>query len=120
MAEKTHERHEGLLGATFADGGVGSCYANGKVLVVRIGPLDLAPEDFQVRPDAEVTGWVMSCSCGWRGEQWVRATDQADQDLRLRRVYSPYSSPPLEAIDEPAGGQYSDHIKPFRDALLAG
>jgi hypothetical protein len=119
MAEKVHVRHEGLLGATFADGGVGSGYAKGKVLVVRIGQRDLGPEEFHVRPDAEITGWVMSCSCGWRGEQWFRAAEPRDQDLRLRRVYSEHPSPPLEVIDEPASAEYRDHIRPFRDALLA-
>lgn len=118
MAE-AHVRHEGLLGATFADGGVGSAYAKGKTLVVRIGRRDLAPEEFHVRSDAEITGWVMSCSCGWRGEQWFRAAEPGHQDLRLRRVYSPHPSPPLEVIDQPASAEYSDHIEPVRDAVLA-
>ncbi|HEV7962948.1 MAG TPA: hypothetical protein VGP57_10475 [Actinoplanes sp.] len=119
MAEQAYVRHEGLLGATFADGGVGSGYAKGKVLVVRIGRRDLGPEEFHVRPDAEITGWVMSCSCGWRGEQWLRAAEPADQDLGRRRVHSEHPSPPLEVIDEPASAEYREHIKPFRDALLA-
>jgi hypothetical protein len=108
-----------LLGATFADGGVGSGYAQGRTLVVRIGRRDLEPEEFRVRPDAEITGWVMSCSCGWRGEQWYRAEEPGHQDLRRRRVYSPHPSPPLEVIDQPASAEYGDHIKPVRDALLS-
>ncbi|MDT5039254.1 MAG: hypothetical protein QOE51_239 [Actinoplanes sp.] len=119
MAEDTQVRHEGLLGATFTDGGVGSGYAEGRVLVVRIGERDLGPEEFHVRPDAEVIGWVMSCSCGWRGEQWWRAVEPADQDVRLRRVYSEHPSPPLEVIDEPTSAEYRDHIRPVRDAVLA-
>ncbi|WP_051796944.1 hypothetical protein [Catenuloplanes japonicus] len=112
-------RHEGLLGATFADGAVGSAYAEGKVLIVKIGDRDLEPDEFHVRPDTGITGWAYVCSCGWRGTQWLRVATPAEQHLPARRVWSAHPSPPMDAIDLISGHEYSDHITPIRDAVLA-
>jgi len=109
-------RHEGTLGATFADGGVGAAYAAGKVLVVRVGERELEPDEFEARPEDEVTGWVMACSCGWRGEQWHRADVT---DVSRRRAYSPWPSPPMDDIEEYTSAEYQDHIAPIRAEVLA-
>ncbi|MDR7275077.1 hypothetical protein [Catenuloplanes atrovinosus] len=112
-------RHEGLLGATFADGGVGAGYAEGKVLIVKLGDRDLEPEEYHVRPDNEITGWAHVCSCGWRGTHWRRAATPRDQDLPARRVWSPHPSPPMDTIDLISGHEYGEHIAPVRDDVLA-
>ncbi|GAB7038390.1 MULTISPECIES: hypothetical protein [Catenuloplanes] len=112
-------RHEGLLGATFADGGVGAAYAAGKVLVVRVGDRELEPDEYHARPDTEITGWAHVCSCGWHGTHWRRATGPGDQDLPARRVWSAHPSPPMDTIDLISGHEYADHIAPIREGLLA-
>ena len=119
MAVKGYVRHDGLLGATFADGAIGSGYANGQVLVVRVGEHDLPPDKFYGRADTEVTGWMMVCSCGWRGTHWLRAASPAEQDLDRRLVYSAHPSPPMDAIDAATSAEYHEHITPIRDAVLA-
>lgn len=116
-------KHEGWVAPTFADGGLGSGWgvaATGEgtagVLVARIGDRELDSDDWQYRPEAEVTGWVMACDCGWRGQPWTRATSLADQDLAARRAYSPgdnYGDGPRE-IEDACHTEWLAHIRPHQ------
>lgn len=130
-------KHEGWVAPTFADGGIGSGWAgpapgtgNGGVLVARIGDRELDYDDWQYRPEAEVTGWVMACNCNpdprrWRGKRvllgqpWTRVTSPAEQDLAARRVYSPggdYGDGPRE-IEDACHAEWRAHVRP--DEVLA-
>ena len=111
-------RHEGLLASTFADGGLGSGYAGGKVLVARNAAGPLPRERWEHRPATAVTGWVMACSCGWLSRPWVRVDEPEEQDRAARRAYSADAASPLDQIEQTTDGEWSGHIGPIRAAVL--
>jgi hypothetical protein len=108
------ERHAGALAATFPDGGLGWTYPDGHVLVTRIGDQSLPQGRWQLRPATEVTGWVEWCSCGWRGQPWIRVSEPGQQSLDNRRVYSPHPSPPPEQIGDACDKERSGHLGRYR------
>lgn len=118
-------KHEGWVAATFADGALGSGWGaptaaqlgrqvraeDHGVTVARIGDRYLPVAEWQYRPEAEVTGWVTACECGWRGEPWTRVTAPDDQDLAARRVYSPDVDGP-QGFHDAGHAEWKEHIGP--------
>jgi hypothetical protein len=93
-------RHEAWIAATFADGALGGGQDADGVIVTTVGGQELAYEQWQRRPDSEVTGWLILCGCGgWRGRPWFRVADPGEQDLAARRAHSPDCDPPGEVED---------------------
>jgi len=121
-------KHEGWAAQTFADGGLGSGLGSptarelGRepraedygVLVSRIDGRELAYDDWQYRPEAEVTGWVSVCECGWRGTPWTRVTIPAEQNLTARRAYTvpgDLGDSPRE-VEDACHAEWKEHIRP--------
>lgn len=104
-------KHEGWLAPTFTDGALGSGWSHQGVMVTRIGERELEYEQWQHRPEAEVTGWVTACECGWRGLPWTRVTAPDDQDLAARRVYSPDADEP-QGVHDASHAEWKEHVSP--------
>ncbi len=101
--------HRGALAARFADGALGWEYPGADVLVRRVDGQTLPRGDSQLRPAAEIAGWLQWCDCGWEFRPWIRVADPAEQDLAARRVYSAHSSPPLETIGDITDVEWISH-----------
>lgn len=105
--------HEGAAAMLFADGAVGSGWRGETVIVSELGDgTRLEVDDWQYRPEQEVTGWQPRCDCGWRGQVWQRVAGESGTDVAARRVASRDSFPP-EAIEDGAFyDEWAAHVEP--------
>lgn len=106
--------HEGWVGHVFADGILSSgtstgagVYAEGYTYLPRDdndtstwGVIDPA----YLRPYSEVTGWVVRCSCGWRG---------VTRPLALERDVDPRWNEPSDEREHELMDEWRLHIAPL-------
>lgn len=123
-------KHEGWAAPTFTDGALGSGWGappaerlgreltaeDYGVLVAWIGQRELEYDEWQYRPEAEVTGWVAACGCGWRGTPWTRVADPAEQNVADRRAYSgggDFDQAPRE-VEDACHAEWHEHVRPHQ------
>ena len=108
-------QHEGSVGMLLPDGAVGTGWQS-KTVLVSVDPAgrNLDIDDWQYRPDGDVTGWLPRCSCGWSGHPWIRATDPRDFDPVMRVAYSPDSFVPETLEDGPLHDEWRGHAFPLK------
>lgn len=103
--------HEGWAAPLFADGALGSGWDSGGVMVTDLADRRLSWEERQIRPDADVIGWVAVCGCGWRGIPYTRARTPEDENRSERRWYSPDSFAP-GSLEESVHEEWKAHTAP--------
>jgi hypothetical protein len=117
--------HEGWVAPLFADGAISASSGFDTYTVsYDAAGASLFDRD-EWRPGAAVVGWVAACTCGWRGQPWLRAAELSDEDLAARRVYGDYRAddgrllfdPEQATVSAAVRTEWQQHVEP--DLLLA-